>query len=28
MQKTQVKVMHLCKSWIKRHWNIWKRPLI
>jgi len=18
----------LCRSWIERHWNIWKRPLV
>jgi len=26
MQKTLIKVIHrLCKGWIERHWNIWKR---
>jgi len=32
MQKTLVKSYasqnRLCKSWIERHWNIWKRSLI
>jgi len=26
MQKTLVKFMHR-KSWIERHWNIWRRSL-
>jgi len=26
--KSYASLNRLCKSWIERHWNVWKRPLI